>query len=173
MKKIIFFDGDGTVWYPKKTKYTVKPHWIYQHLHKDHINHLMLTPFAFYTLKKLKSKGIITVLLSTHPQKPKDAEVVLKEKIKHFKLERVFDEFHATKAYPESKGEFIVKILKRRGIPKNKALMVGDIHEWDYKSAKSKGIDAVLIDSEYRKHCPNGKRIKRTIKDLREIFDYI
>jgi hypothetical protein len=28
-KLIIFFDGDGTIWYPKATKRKVKPHWIY------------------------------------------------------------------------------------------------------------------------------------------------
>jgi hydroxymethylpyrimidine pyrophosphatase-like HAD family hydrolase len=29
MKKIIFFDGDGTLWYPKKTKYKEHPVWLY------------------------------------------------------------------------------------------------------------------------------------------------
>ena len=28
-KTIIFFDGDGTIWYPKNTKRKVAPHWIY------------------------------------------------------------------------------------------------------------------------------------------------
>ena len=30
MKKIIFFDGDGTLWYPKKTKYKEHPVWLYR-----------------------------------------------------------------------------------------------------------------------------------------------
>ena len=28
-KKIVFFDGDGTLWYPKDTRHTEPPHWIY------------------------------------------------------------------------------------------------------------------------------------------------
>ena len=30
MKKIIFFDGDGTLWYPKETKHKRNPVWIYK-----------------------------------------------------------------------------------------------------------------------------------------------
>ena len=29
MKKVVFFDGDGTLWYPKTTKRTAAPHWVY------------------------------------------------------------------------------------------------------------------------------------------------
>lgn len=59
-KKIIFFDGDGTLWYPKKTKWTKKPHLIYTHLAaKQHTNKLefvgMLFGGKFLCLRNLKS----------------------------------------------------------------------------------------------------------------------
>lgn len=170
-KKIIFFDGDGTLWYPKETKYTEKPHWVYalKESEDDHLKHLVLVPTVFSTLKKLKKLGIITVILSTHPHKEKQANVIIKNKVAHFKLDDLFDEIYATREYPSSKGEFIVRILKQRNIPK---LMVGDHYKWDYKSARDVGVDALMIETEYMKKDPKGKRVKKTIKRLSEILNY-
>ena len=170
-KKIIFFDGDGTLWYPKKTKYTKHPVWLYKDKRfRNHINHLIMTPSTLSTIKKLKKMGIITIILSTHPQPPKEADAIINNKIKHFKLKDLFDEMHATREYQRSKGEFILKILKKKKIPKSKALMVGDSYKWDYKPAKERGVDALLIESQYD---PMKSRIKRTIKKLSDIFEYI
>lgn len=170
-KKIIFFDGDGTLWYPKKTKHTKPPICFYRDKRfKNHAKHLILTPSALSTLTKLKKEGIITVVLSTHPHPPKEADAILNHKIKHFELNELFDEIHATRAYPASKGEFILKILKRRKIPKSKALMVGDSYKWDYQPAKERGIDALLIKSEYE---PMIAHVTKTINKLSDIFAYI
>ena len=95
--------------------------------------------------------GIIIVILSTHPHPPKQADAIIKQKIKHFNLKDLFDEVHATREYHGSKGEFMIEILKKRGIPKSKALMIGDSYNWDYKPAREVGIDALLIESEYMK----------------------
>lgn len=174
-KKIIFFDGDGTLWYPKKTKYQEKPHWIYS-LSKDeaiHHKHLIMTPTTPVTLRKLKKLGVITILLSTHPHPPKEADSIINNKVKHFKLDNLFDEIHATREYHSSKGEFILKILKKRDIPKTKALMVGDHYHWDYKPAKKVGVDALLIESDYMKKDHQGKKIKKTIKKLSDLFNHI
>lgn len=170
-KKIIFFDGDGTLWYPKKTKYTKHPVWLYRDRRfKNHVNHLVMIPSVLSTLKKLKRMGIITIVLSTHPHPPKEADAIINRKIKHFELDKLFDEVHATREHQGSKGEFIIEILKRRKIPKSKALMVGDSYRWDFEPAKNSGIDALLIESEYEslKH-----KAKRTIKKLSDIFTYI
>ena len=170
-KKIIFFDGDGTLWYHKKTKYTKHPVWIYKDKRfKNHVNHLIMIPLALSTIKKLKKMGIITIILSTHPQPPREADAIVNHKINHFKLRDLFDEVHATREYKKSKGDFILKILKKRKIPKSKALMVGDSYKWDYKPAKEIGIDALLIESEYE---PMKTQVKRTIKRLGDVFDYI
>jgi len=170
-KEIIFFDGDGTLWYPKSTKYTKKPHWIYMESKnaKDHYKHLVMIPTVLSALKKLKKMGVITILLSTHPHPPKEAD----SKVTHFRLNDLFDEIHATREFHGSKGEFIVKILKERSIPKTKALMVGDHYRWDYKSARDVGVDALLIESEYMQKDIQGRRIKKTIKKLSDIFSHV
>ncbi len=174
-KRIIFFDGDGTLWYPKKTKYQEKPHWVYslEGTLDDYCKHLMMIPTVVATLKKLKEQKIITVLLSTHPHPPDEAAAIINHKVLHFKLSKLFDEIHATREFHASKGEFIVKILKKRGIPKNKALMIGDNYRWDYKPAKDVGVDALLIESDYIKKDKYGKRVKNTVKKLSDVLKYI
>jgi FMN phosphatase YigB (HAD superfamily) len=175
MKKIIFFDGDGTLWYPKATKHKKAPQWIYQNrkTSKNPEKHLILIPTVLSTLKKLISMGIILVILSTHPHPPRKAGDLIKDKVKHFQLKGLFSEVHATREYHGSKGEFMVNILKRRGFHKKHALMVGDQYNWDYKPAKENGIDALLIESEYMKLNPNSKKVRRTIKRLKDIFNYL
>ncbi len=169
-KKIVFFDGDGTLWYPKRTKYTKHPVWIYKDKRfKNHTKHLVMIPSVLSTIKKLKKNNIITIVLSTHPQPPKEAETIIKDKIKHFNLAKLFDGVYATKDYHNSKGKFILKILNKRKIPKSKALMIGDSYKWDYKPAKKVGIDALLIESEYE---PMKSKTK-SIKKLSEIFKYL
>ena len=175
-KEIIFFDGDGTLWYPKKTKHKEGAWWVYQLPggHKEHNKHLTLTPTTISTLKKLKKKGVITVILSTHPRPPKEAQEVLDRKVKLFNLKSLFDEVHATRTKHEAKGELIIKILKKRKIPKRKALMVGDNYFLDYKSARDKGIDAVLIETEYpaEKHHVV-RRIKNKIEKLSDLLGLV
>lgn len=51
--------------------------------------------------------------------------------------------------------------------------MVGDKYRWDYKSARDAGIDAILIEAEYNKDDIETKKIKRTIRRLSDVFDYI
>ncbi len=173
-KKIIFFDGDGTLWYPKTTKHREKPHWIYKAgTTEDHYAQLMLIPTVLQTLKKLKKLGVVTVLLSTHPHPPREADALIHHKVRHFKLSELFDEIHATREFHSSKGEFITKILKKRGIAKKDALMVGDNYHWDYKPARDVGVDALLIESEYMKKDHRGKRINNTIKKLNDILQHI
>lgn len=174
-KKIIFLDGDGTVWYPKKTKWKERPWWIYQDkkTSKNPNFHLILTPTTHSTLRKLKKKGVILILLSTHPHAPKEADLLIRDKVKHFNLDKVLDEAHATKTYYAAKGELILKILKERKISKTKALMIGDHYLWDYKSAKDIGVDALLIDTNYRKLQKNGLKIKKVIPNLSSVLDYI
>jgi len=175
-KKIIFFDADGTLWYPKSTKYTKHPVWVWKE-HKDVCKvkeEFTLVPTVFETLKKLKKKGIKLVVLSTCPLPPKKANAQIHGNIKHFKLDKFFDEAYGTKDYHDSKGDYIIKILKKHRISKKYALMVGDSYRWDYKPARKRGIAAVLINSKYvNKNFKAASRIKRKINKMSEILRYI
>jgi FMN phosphatase YigB (HAD superfamily) len=174
-KKIIFFDGDGTIWYPKNSKRKKPPHWIYSDktIGSNYLSHLILTPSALVSLKKLRKLGIILVLLSTHPHSPKEADIILKGKVKHFKLEGLFDHFYTSRDNPKGKGEMILKVLRKEQIPKSHALMVGDSYRFDYLSAKKVGVDALLIKSEYMKHPPRGKKIQNTINELKDVVEVL
>ena len=90
-KEIIFFDGDGTLWYPKSTKRTISPHWIYSDVDigKRYLDHMVLTPSALAILKKLKRTGVLLIVLSTHPHLQKEADGLLARKVRHFKLENI------------------------------------------------------------------------------------
>lgn len=172
-KKIIFFDADGTLWYPKKTMHTVLPHWVY--LDKSITNshpHLMLIPTVENTLRKLKTLGVITIILSTHPHEKLEAYRILNKKVAHFKLEELFTEVHATREHYASKGEYITEILKRLNIPKSKALMIGDNYRWDYKPARDIGVEALLVESDYMKKDKRLKTIKR-LSDLLEKYQFV
>jgi|SRR3989344_4664557 len=173
-KKVIFFDGDGTLWYPKKTKYSKHPVWVYKDRRiKDYLNHIVMIPSVLSVIKKLKQMGIITVILSTNPSPPEIADIHIKHKVKHFKLDGLFDEVYATRPYPESKVEFMLKILKRRKIKKSNALMIGDSYKWDYEPAKNNGIDALLIKSKYMHEHEAVKSVKRKINKLSDLLKYI
>src|SRR3989338_5332783 len=105
-KRIIFFDADGTIWHPKKTKYKKHPVWIYLDKRvKNPRDHLILTPSALQTLTRLKKLGLLTVILSTSPRKQKEADARLNDKIKHFKLDKLITEFHATPAKGANKSK--------------------------------------------------------------------
>jgi magnesium-dependent phosphatase-1 len=182
MKKIIFFDGDGTLWYPKKTKYTKKPWWIYEHpetyAHAE--EHLTTTPHLRKVLKKLKSMGVVLAVLSTQPyvsQHERDANLM--RLIEHLNLEEFFDEIHGSKIIrskndQQTKGMVILKVLKRTGIAKSNALMVGDLYGPDYRDVKRVGVDSVLVGYfKYNENDPRYKRVKRRIPNLSGIFKYL
>ncbi len=169
-KKVIFLDGDGTLWYPKKTRRHIAPHWIYKDttIGDAFLKHIILIPSVLQTLKILKQRGYILILISTHPHTKKVADVLLKNKVYHFRLENLLDAFYTSRDYPEGKGERMADILKKRNIPKSRALMIGDSYAYDYMSAKKVGIDCFLINSEYLK--PEGRRVKRLITDVKDVL---
>ena len=132
----------------------------------------MITPTTLSTLKKLRKKGILTIILSTHPHLKKEADIILNKKITHFNLNNLFDEIHTARKYESSKGQTIQRILKRKKIPKKYALMIGDNYIWDYKSAKDKGIDCLLINNTYNKN-KNFHKVKSKITKLKDLLLYI
>lgn len=171
-KEIIFFDGDGTLWYPKRTKQKVAPHWIYSdpEIGEKYLDHMVLIPSVLTTLKRLKKIGVSLVALSTHPHSNKEADVIMGKKIRHFKLGDVFDEVYTARNHRAGKGEVILRVLKQKSIPKSRAVMVGDSYRYDYLSAKRVGVDALLIKSEYMREQPRAEGGKVIIENLSEII---
>jgi FMN phosphatase YigB (HAD superfamily) len=171
-KKIIFFDGDGTLWYPESTKRARAPHWLYADhpLPKDYLQRLALTPNLIATLRKLKERGIILVALSTHPHSRAEADLHMAGKMQHFKIGDLFDGVYTARNYPSGKGKVIESVLKKRKIPKSKALLIGDSYLYDYCSAKSVGVDSLLIKTAYMKQPARGRKIQRTIKEIEDIL---
>ena len=182
MKTILFFDADGTLWYPKKTRYKEKPWWIYNHpklKSSDPLKHLTLMPHVKETLKKLDDMGLILVLISQLPYNKKVALQRLIRMTKHFDIYKFFDEIRPSyssikKGHPDPKNIAILDVLERRKISKRNALMIGDSYEYDYLAAKSCGIGCVLIYAF--KHVKDDKKYKRVhnkIKKLNEVLKYI
>ncbi|MDB5260175.1 MAG: hypothetical protein JWN37_406 [Candidatus Nomurabacteria bacterium] len=175
-KKIIFFDGDGTIWYPKKTKRTVEPHLIYKDVSirdNNHHLHLMLTPKVIETLQELKRRGVLIVLVSTYPHQKKEADLILNKKVKHFNLEKVFDGIYTARDYQEGKGEIIMNVLKKYKLPKARAVILGDSYRRDYLSAKRIGVDAYLIETIYMKGRPRANNEKYIIKEVEDLLNII
>jgi len=177
-KKIVFFDGDGTLWYPKKTKRTVAPHWIYDNEDltipvSKYLPLLTLTPNAKEALRKLKSRGVYIVVVSTHPHHKDVAEKILAEKVSYFGLGELIDEAHSSLDVPDGKGMVIEEVLKRKGLPKAQALLVGDSYRYDYLSAQSVNVDALLIRADYSKERIKEEKISRSIDTLSEVLNFI
>jgi len=177
MKKILFFDGDGTLWYPKATKRTVKPFWVYldEKTKNNFLDHLEIAPTVIETLTLLRKKGVRLIILSTHPDKLKNADKVLYSKVKNFDLHDLFDAYYVTAEYPEAKGEKIVEIINGLNIKKSDALMIGDSYKWDFESAKNFGVDALLINSDYHlEHIQEEPVDKdKVIEEVEEILNHI
>ena len=152
VKRIVFFDAVGTLWYPKTTRNTIDPGWVYRDKNtKDAVHeHFMLTPTARNTLQQLNHRGVICIIISAVTYPLYMSKVELAKTIKHFKLGNLIQEYHAVNMDGRSKAKLIERILKRLKIKKAQALMVGDSYWADYKFVREKGIEALLMDSEYQ-----------------------
>ena len=174
-KNIIFFDGDGTLWYPKTTKHKEAPHWLYAKYPEpqDYLKHLVLTPSILKVLNTLKKRGVTLIALSTHPHTRQEADIRMQGRIKHLKLDKIFDEIYTARPYPWGKGKVMLSVLKKKGIPKTKALLVGDSYLYDYCSAKTVGIECLLIATPYTEYTLRSKKRINTIANLKQLLDLI
>ena len=144
-KKVVFLDGDGTLWYPKATKRAQKPHWIYHdpETKDNYLEHLELTPRTKETLEALRGKGIYLVVLSANPYAEDIAIKEIKERLEYFGLDSLFYAYRASSADdPNGKTSIMLEILSSLALSKEDALVVGDSYFYDYLAAKNTGIDA-------------------------------
>ncbi len=177
-KKIIFLDGDGTMWYPKATKRTQKPHWIYHdpETKDNYLEHLELTPKLKETVEKLTERGIYLVVISANPYAEDVAIKEIKERLGHFGLISLFHSCRSSAGdNPEGKAEIMLEILTDLGLEKSDALMVGDSYFYDYLSAKNIGVDAFFIENTISKmpeEIPGDIQTIREVSDLLDILEY-
>lgn len=174
MKKVIFFDGDGTLWYPKTTKRTRKPHWVYlDESIADPVGEFIITPHAKDVLETLGSKGIKRVLLSTSPLSEEEAIMQRIEVLQHIDIHHLLDDIQVAPDRQDGKGLMITKLLKQSGLKPEDALMVGDSYKWDYDAAQNVGVDAALLDSDYERDLAKQMGVTNLIKDLRGVLALI
>lgn len=153
-KKIIFLDGDGTLWYPKKTKRTMKPHWIYHDsaTKDNYLEHLMLTPGTKEALEDMFNRGIYLVVISANPYSPEIARKEIKERLDYFDLSKYIYSYNASEGSdPLGKVNIMLETVESLKMTKDDALMVGDSYFYDYLAAKNNGIDAFFIDNDVAK----------------------
>ena len=172
-KKIIFLDGDGTLWYPKATKRIQKPHWIYHNpeTKDNYLEHLELTPRAKETLEYLNKKGLLLVVLSANPYAEDIAIKEIKERLEYFGLAGLFYTYRSSAGSdPSGKASIILEILSSLGLDKKDALMVGDSYFYDYLAAEDIGVDAFFIKNSVSK-MPD--EIPQNIKSIKEVYELV
>lgn len=175
-KKVVFLDGDGTLWYPKSTKRTRKPHWIYHDPEtKDNtLAHLELTPKIKETLEELRGRGIYLAVISANPRVAEVAEQEIKERLEHFGLVHLFHVYRSSSGDdPNGKAVRIVEILSFLGLQKEDALMVGDSYFFDYLAAKNIGVDALFIENSVSRMPDEIPKDLQSIKEVHELVDIL
>lgn len=175
-KKIVFLDGDGTLWYPKVTKRTKKPHWIYHDpaTKDNYLEHLELTPRTKETLEALREKGLSLVVLSANPYAEDIALKEIKDRLKHFGLMSLFYAYRASDGNDQDgKASIILEILASLGLQKEDALMVGDSYFYDYLVAKNIGVDALFIENSVSKMPDEIPKDLHSIKEIHELLDIL
>lgn len=171
-KKLIFLDGDGTLWYPKSTKRTEKPHWIYHDpkTKDNYLDHLELTPYTKQAIQTLHERGVLLVAVSAHPSSPDIAVKEIQDKLNHFGLLGYFSGFRASRGDdPAGKAAIMLETLDEMGLGKKDALMVGDSYFYDYKAAKDVGIDAYFIENSVARMPEVRPKDIESIKEVRDL----
>jgi phosphoglycolate phosphatase-like HAD superfamily hydrolase len=172
-KKILFLDGDGTIWYPKKTLRTQMPHWVYldPETKDDYLHHLTLTPQLKETLRTLKEKGIYLVVISANPQTEHLAIKEIKERFEHFDLVDLFYAYRSSEGDdPNGKASIMLEILHELNIDKSDALMVGDSYFYDYRAAQNVGIEAFFVKNTV---CKMPELMPADMQNINEVSDLL
>lgn len=173
MKTTIFFDGDGTLWYPATTRRSRKPHWVYEDpAIADPITEMIATPGAVSCLRHLGRLGVRRVLLSTSPLPEPEALAHRRAIAGRVGILRLLDDVLVAPARPDGKGLQISAYLRKHQLTAESALMVGDTYVYDYLAAAAVGVEGVLLGSEYLE-VPEGFDEGQVMGELSNIVDRI
>lgn len=171
-KEVVFFDGDGTLWYPRSTLRTCKPHWVYlDQSVVDPIAEMVVTPEAESTLRELGKRGIQRVLMSTSPLEEEEALAHRVAIAEHVGIIDLLDDIRVAPEVVNGKGQRIAAWLLQHDVLPERALMVGDTYQWDIVAANSVGVDGLLLDSEHEAEVIRDNGVTDiVIKDLSDIL---
>lgn len=172
-KKILFLDGDGTLWYPSTTKRTQKPHWVYhdEKTKDNYLEHIELTPGTKEALELFYNKGLYLVVISANPYDEETAVKEIKERLNHFGISELFYTCRASEGSdPNGKVAIMLEIIKELGLTKEDALMVGDSYFYDYLAAQENGIDAFFIENEVAK---KPEVTPDDLRSIKEVYDLV
>lgn len=172
-KKLLFLDGDGTLWYPSSTKRTRKPHWIYldETTKDDYLKLLELTPGTKKALQHFYKKGVLLVVISANPHDEATAIAEITARLQHFKIETLFYAVRASNGNdPNGKTAVMLEIISKLGLSEKDALMVGDSYSYDYLAAKNASIDAFFIENTISKM---PETLPGNLQSIKEIHDLI
>jgi phosphoglycolate phosphatase-like HAD superfamily hydrolase len=175
-KKVIFLDGDGTLWYPKKTKRTEKPHWIYEHpeTKDNYLEHLELAPKIKETLEFLKSKNILLVVISANPRGEEVAVNQIKDRLNYFDLAKYFDNVRSSRGDDsKDKARVFLEELEKFNLQKEDALMIGDSYKYDYLSMQEIGVDAFWIKNSLNKMSDEEMLNVKSIDEVSDVLDML
>jgi FMN phosphatase YigB (HAD superfamily) len=174
-KDVVFFDGDGTLWYPRSTLRTCKPHWVYlDKTIENPIAEMIATPQAESTLRELGARGVQRVLMSTSPLEEDEALAHRTAIAEHVGIIDLLDDINVAPDVVDGKGQKIAAWLLRHGVAPQRALMVGDTYQWDVVAANNVGVDGLLLDSEHEAEVIRTNGVGAiTINDLSDIIPFI
>ncbi len=175
-KKVLFLDGDGTLWYPSSTKRTQKPHWVYhdEKTKDNYLEYIELTPGTKEALETFHKKGLYLVVVSANPYDEEIAVKEIKERLDYFGLSELFYACRASEGSdPNGKTAIMLEIIEELGLTKEDALMVGDSYFYDYLAAKESGIDAFFIENEVSKMPETMPDDLQSIKEVHDLVDIL
>ena len=176
MKHIIFLDGDGTLWYPAKTKRGDVTHWIYldPETKDNYLSHMELCPHVYETVAGLYAYGFTLVLISMSPKPQAEAREEHRQKLEHFNLFPFFEEWYAAPDKdPEGKARIMKTVLEEHNLSVTNATMVGDSIKYDYQPAVDMGMESYLIESDMAPDADNAKRDTSQLNTISEVHDLI
>ncbi len=155
MTKAVFFDADGTLWgsvsglHPDIVRNKILDIYLVasdvQQVFEYVDRELRLDPKLIPVLKTLRENGVKTAVISNHIQE------CLSSIIDHFGISKYFD-IIVTSSLVQAKKEELIPTkyaMFQLGAGKKEVIVVGDSYERDVVPARTLGIDAYLIRTDY------------------------
>jgi FMN phosphatase YigB (HAD superfamily) len=148
--RIVFFDAEGTLYVPKKGR-TFDDFWEGgDHTLERALENFELNQGVEETLRELLKKGHELVVVSVH--KPD----LLPDLLRGLGIRKCFADILVN----GDKGELMEEYLARKDVPKENAIIIGDIHRIDIEPAERVGIKGLLLPGS-------------ELKEFRDIVHYI